>query len=878
MSEGRGSAAWRHGRGRGRNLPGRGRNEIRIGGQQGKNSRENDEPTLTQHKGKKSSQQRFREVKESMQEAAEKFLSPEEESDEEEEISDQILDKTLQTYTQQMGADDSIYVSKAKQYLTDCYTASTSVCLICIAVIKHSDPVWSCTGCFCIFHLNCIQNWAKHGAIRPFLLSEEHFPAVDPIWHCPKCRYDYKLSECPTKYVCFCTKEVDPKFDPWLVPHSCGHTCGKILQPNCGHTCLLLCHPGPCPPCPTTVKLSCLCGKQAAQVRRCSAKEWSCGQICGKALLCGQHYCQQSCHKGECAPCQKQSIQACACGKEKEERSCSSPFWQCNQTCKRSYSCGYHVCEKTCHSGECGVCPRSLNRTCPCGKTSSDLPCTEDIPTCGDTCGKLLPCELHYCTQRCHTGPCETCRQMTVKSCRCGARKKSVQCFKDYQCETKCNRIRDCGKHQCKRKCCDWNCPGCEQPCNKSLSCKNHKCPSKCHQGLCYPCPLTVDISCRCGDTVITVPCGREKVTKAPRCKLLCRVPPDCHHGSRQPHPCHFGRCPACTQICNKALPNCHHHCPDPCHSAVLHRQVEGQGARSGPWEPKAQITLKVVELPCQPCRHPLLLWCRGKHQEFSVPCSEARSFPCGRVCGRKLKCTNHTCQLECHEVSSAPDEDQAGIECQECEAPCEKERPEGCNHKCFDACHPGPCKECTQMLRKRCHCNTTLLYVECSKWTSGNQGDREKLLSCQHQCPKLLPCDHACTKPCHPGSCVTSEMCTKKVTVRCSCRRKKKDFPCNVVRSCNGQVKCDDICEIELEKKRKALIEAEKLKQEEILKRQQKEVEEFERRFRGKKKSRKRRVEKEEQTWWQQYRKFFTVAIIAVFLAVFVAYLLHVE
>ena len=34
------------------------------------------------------------------------------------------------------------------------------------------------------------------------------------------------------------------------------------------------------------------------------------------------------------------------------------------------------------------------------------LPCTDDIPTCGDTCGKMLACGIHSCPERCHTGPC----------------------------------------------------------------------------------------------------------------------------------------------------------------------------------------------------------------------------------------------------------------------------------------------------------------------------------------------------------------------------------------------------------------------------------------------------------------------------------------
>ncbi len=50
-----------------------------------------------------------------------------------------------------------------------------------------------------------------------------------------------------------CGKVVDPGFDPWLLPHTCGATCDRQLQPPCGHDCVLLCHPGPCPPCPRQV-------------------------------------------------------------------------------------------------------------------------------------------------------------------------------------------------------------------------------------------------------------------------------------------------------------------------------------------------------------------------------------------------------------------------------------------------------------------------------------------------------------------------------------------------------------------------------------------------------------------------------------------------
>lgn len=65
-----------------------------------------------------------------------------------------------------------------------------------------------------------------------------------PVFYSPKCRHKYKQIECPTHSYCFCGKVCDPKFDPWLIPHSCGQTCGRGLKPSCGHSCLLNCHPG----------------------------------------------------------------------------------------------------------------------------------------------------------------------------------------------------------------------------------------------------------------------------------------------------------------------------------------------------------------------------------------------------------------------------------------------------------------------------------------------------------------------------------------------------------------------------------------------------------------------------------------------------------
>ena len=55
---------------------------------------------------------------------------------------------------------------------------------------------------------------------------------------------------------------------------------------------------GPCPPCPKTVNVKCHCGRSSPKVQRCGSKGWSCGRVCRKVLLCGQHVCESVCHEG----------------------------------------------------------------------------------------------------------------------------------------------------------------------------------------------------------------------------------------------------------------------------------------------------------------------------------------------------------------------------------------------------------------------------------------------------------------------------------------------------------------------------------------------------------------------------------------------------
>ncbi|XP_052366086.1 NF-X1-type zinc finger protein NFXL1-like [Oncorhynchus keta] len=137
--------------------------------------------------------------------------------------------------------------------------------------------------------------------------------------------------------------------------------------------------------------------------------------------------------------------------------------------------------------------------------------------------------------------------------------------------------------------------------------------PSRRDGNLCYPCPETVDVKCVCESTSLTVPCGRERSTKPPRCKELCRSPPSCHHPSRETHRCHPGPCPPCRQACLLALKRCQHPCPQPCHDQVMVKTSDR--VLAGPWEQSSEPAFVRKALPCPPCLVPIPTACLGEHE-----------------------------------------------------------------------------------------------------------------------------------------------------------------------------------------------------------------------------------------------------------------------
>ncbi|KFY98309.1 hypothetical protein V500_01742 [Pseudogymnoascus sp. VKM F-4518 (FW-2643)] len=378
-------------------------------------------------------------------------------------------------------------------------------CPICTSEVLKNSKVWSCKTCWTVFHLSCVKKWAKNEGStqqnRQQLQEGELPPARQ--WRCPGC--NLPKDDMPESYTCWCAKDVDPKAIPGLPPHSCGQTCGKPRAPrNCPHPCDLMCHAGPCPPCPHMGPIqACFCGKEEVS-KRCIDTHydsgWSCGKKCGDMMPCGEHECEKGCHEGLCGSCEVLVESRCYCGKVEKMVPCSdrgdekdssivkednevdswTGSFECGNVCKRAYDCGRHFCEKSCHEQTADVphCPLSPDVVthCPCGKsTLKDLDCTrvscdEPIPHCQKLCLKQLACG-HECQQKCHEGECMPCLKVVPIICRCGRTTSSTICHQGMehlpQCMRVCKTALNCGRHECGEHCC----PG-EKPAGERIAAK----------------------------------------------------------------------------------------------------------------------------------------------------------------------------------------------------------------------------------------------------------------------------------------------------------------------------------------------------------------------------------------------------------------------
>lgn len=627
-------------------------------------------------------------------------------------------------------------------------------CPICTSELGRRSKVWACELCWTVFHLSCIKKWSTNegaAAAQNRQAQDGETFSAPKAWRCPGCNLSHEAF--PTTYTCWCEKEVDPRPLAGLPPHSCGQTCSRPRK-GCPHPCDATCHAGPCAPCTAVGPTQdCFCGRNSS-TKRCQDTDyergWSCGEICGDLLPCGEHTCPLPCHEGLCGACEVKIEGRCYCGKVQSEMLCSSKdeemdskvarddgseeewtgCFSCNDVCDRPFDCGLHSCKKACHPQDsspahCPKSPDSVTR-CPCGKTRlTDIPgftprtsCEDPIPNCLEPCGKMLPCG-HSCDQICHTGPCGTCMRRVPIACQCGRNSAMSICHQGDinppQCFRQCKTTLHCGRHACNERCC----PGeqnaierqalrrklkshlrptdedieaehiCTRICGRLLKCGRHTCPELCHKGACNTCREAIfeEVSCNCGRSILYPP--QPCGTKPPSCSFPCARPKSCGH-PQTAHNCHTDEesCPKCPFLTEK-------------------------------------------ECLC------------GKRVMKNVPCwlTDAR---CGQVCGALLKCGSHYCKKDCHRPGECEDADKP------CQQACGKTKTL-CGHPCSEQCHaPYPCPEktpCSSTLTVTCSCGRLRQERRCGAakavTSKGQLQQPERLpsltpLTCDDECSRL--------------------------------------------------------------------------------------------------------------------------------------------
>ena len=440
---------------------------------------------------------------------------------------------------------------------------------------------------------------------------------------------------------------------------SCGETCGDLLP--CGeHTCPRPCHEGLCGACDVKVEARCYCGKvetemlcssrdeeldsqmlRDGQVDEADADEWTgcfnCGEMCGRPLDCGVHFCQKKCHPQDAhqAHCPKSPdvVLNCPCGKTplvdipgySPRSSCEDPIPNCQEPCGKILPCG-HSCEKLCHTGSCGSCMRRVSIDCRCGRNSFMTICHQGImepPQCFRVCKATLHCGRHTCTERCCPGEQKAVERQAMRR-KLKPHLRPVE--EDVEAEHICTRV-----------------------CGRTLKCGRHTCPEICHKGTCNTCREAIfeEISCNCGRSVLhpPLPCG----TQPPSCSLPCERQKPCGH-PQTGHNCHTDeeacpKCPflmekmclcgkkllknqpcwladaRCGQICGEPLKCGSHFCQKNCH-----RPGECEDA-SGACQQACGKTKTLCGHPCtERCHAPFP--CPEK-----TPCSSKITVTCG--CGR---------------------------------------------------------------------------------------------------------------------------------------------------------------------------------------------------------------------------------------------------
>ncbi|BGP33688.1 FKBP12-associated protein [Rhodotorula toruloides] len=629
--------------------------------------------------------------------------------------------------------------------LTAEISSGEAECTVCFDTISRTARIYSCTECHMPFHLSCINKWASTAvsasAERAQLLASRQTDSRNPP-------------------------------DPASLE-------GHWACPNCNTNFK---------PADVPSKYFCFCRRYVDPHPRPPAIPHSCGKPCAKPRPSGcRHPCSLSCHPGPCPPCPVVLNEKCHCGRRtlglrcsalhdgkkdtEERRAEKEALKSCGETHDALLSCGLHRCVKSCHCGECGECEAVRMKRCFCGRNETEGLCGATRPderidgcrmpgdsaqeiwtgefACSSRCNALFDCGSHRCEEACHphtstTPPHCPFSPDVVTTCPCGQTSLSTL-------------LRS------PRSSCTDRIPTCPKTCSKTLDC-GHACRQTCHDGPCPPCRETVPLVCRCGSTKTTRLCGEPY--------LATRVDSDSGEVVTTDE---F----LCARVC-KAQKWCgRHQCGRTC-CPLAYQEALMAGKGKGK---KRAVTLQ-ESFAEQEAQDPL-----GLHL-------------CDRVCGRKLNCGIHNCELKDHRGACPPclraDFDELVCNCGstvvlppipcnfviDCRHPCI--RPYDCGHpRLPHACHEDPqCPPCPYLTVKRCACGKREVpNVRCAT--------DEKKVSCGMVCGKLLRCGgHRCRKSCHPpGECeaVDDQVCLKP---RKHCGH-PCPLPCHFPSACPADTSC---------------------------------------------------------------------------------------
>jgi len=345
--------------------------------------------------------------------------------------------------------------------------------------------------------------------------------------------------------------------------------------------------------------------------------------------------------------------------------------------------------------------------------------------SCGNICNRLLECGNHFCSKQCHSGPCELCKYLPqiVVYCHC-----------------KQTALSDILAPEESRKSCLDPIPCCDKICGKMLQCgshgNEHYCNRKCHAGPCNSCDGITTVTCRCGSTVMAIPCTEYTTDQEILCERRCNKKRKCGR-----HKCNKKCCidseHNCPLICSRKLKCGLHKCDEPCHQGNCPRCWQTS------FEERTCYCGETVQYPPIPCGTPL--------PQCNMKCT--RPHPCRHepqhVCHNEERCP--PCVVLTEKLCSCGKETRKNIPCHlanvSCGISCGKEL--RCKlHLCLKICHKGQCLENKEI--------------------------------CQQPCPlKRRDCPHPCQAPCHVGEDCPESPCKSQIVIKCKCGRKSAKVTC---------------------------------------------------------------------------------------------------